>query len=173
MTQSTDDTVRLIRQGMIDSEQQCRYYRYLAQRLRRRGEFLSIVIVSGSLGALFTILSPLPRWAPLSILGIVIGSVLVAAGMQFEKKTVFSGDLYRHMQKLSSEWSELYSDAGRRKDEELREAWRSLSERQRSALLYSPLELPQLYRLMRRCRNEAVEYLSPQPGVEPHEESTG
>ena len=96
--QPSDETVRLIRQGMIDADQQCRYYRYLAQRLRRRGEFLSIASVSGSLAALFTFLSPLPRWAPLSILGIVIGSVLVAAVMQFEKKAVFSGDLYRQIE---------------------------------------------------------------------------
>ena len=173
MAQPTDDSVRWIRQGMIDSEQLSRYYGYLAQRFQRLTDVLGMVTVCGALGALFTTVSPLPKWVSLATLGIVIAAVLVTAVMRFEKKAAFSGDLYRQMQLLCSEWSELYSDAGQRKDEELREAWRSLSERQRAALLYSPLELPQSNRLMKRCRLEAVEYRSLHPGVEPHEHSTG
>lgn len=159
-TQPADDTVLLIREGVIHSEQLSRYYVHLAHRFRRLGEILGIIIVGGSLVALFTITSSLPKWVPLTTLIIVSGTILFTATMRFEQKAVFSSDLYRQMQQLSSDWSDLYSDVGQRNDEELREAWRSLLRRQRTALLYSPVELPLSDRLMRRCRQEAIQYWS-------------
>ena len=169
----TDEAQLLVREGVIDAEQRSRYYGYLSHRFLRLGDALGMVSVCGSLRALFTIVSPLPKWVPLTTLGIVIATVLVSAVMRFEKKAAFSADLYRQMQRFTSDWSALCFDMGQRKDEELREAWRSLSRRQQSALLSSPVELPQSHRLMLLCRREAGGYRSPQPGVESNEPSTG
>ena len=157
-SQPADATVLLIREGVIHAEQLTRYYLHLAHRFRRLGALLGFAVVGGSLVALFTIVSPLPNWVPLTVLGIVTATILFTATMRFEKKAVFSGDLYRQMQQLSSDWSDLFSEVGRLNDEELRQAWRSLTRRQCTALLYSPVELPLSDRLMRRCRREAVEY---------------
>lgn len=41
-SQPADDTVRLIREGMIHAEQLSRYYLYLAHRFRRLGDLLDI-----------------------------------------------------------------------------------------------------------------------------------
>ena len=150
--QHADDTARLIREGIIHAEQLSRYYLHLVHRFRRLGALLGIITVGGSLVALFTISSPLPKWVPLTSLIIVIGTILFTATTRFEKKSVFSGDLYRQMQQLSSEWSVLYADVGRRSDEDLRQAWLGLSRRQRTALLHFPVELPLSIRLMKRLK---------------------
>ena len=160
VTQPADDTVRLIREGVIHAEQLSRYYLPLAHRFRRIGELLGFAVVGFSLAGLFAISSPLPLWVPLLLFVSTVIACGVKAVGRHEIKEVYSGDLYRQMQQLSSEWSDLYADVGQRNDEELREAWRSLSRRQRTALLYSPVELPLSERLMRRCRQEAVEYWS-------------
>ena len=159
-SQPANATVLLIREGMIHAEQLSRYYGYLAHRFRRLGELVGLAVVGFSLAGLFTILSTLPRWVPLLLIASTIIAVIVKAVGRYENKEVYSGDLYRQMQQLTSDWSDLYADVGHRKDEELREAWRGLSRHQRSALLYSPGELPRSDRLMRRCRQEAVEYWS-------------
>ena len=49
MTPPTDETVRLIREEVIDADRLSRYYGYLAQRLRRLGELLGTVTVCCSL----------------------------------------------------------------------------------------------------------------------------
>ena len=159
-SQPADSSVLLIREGMIHAEQLSRYYLHLAHRFRRLGELLGFAVVSFSLAGLFTILSPLPRWVPLLLFISTVIAGIIKAVRRYENKEVHSGDLYRQMQQLSSDWSDLYSDVGQRNDEELREAWRGLSRRQRAALLYSPVELTLSDRLMRRCRREAFEYCS-------------
>ena len=159
-TQPAVDTVLLIREGMIHAEQMSRYYAHLAHRFRRLGELLGFAVVGFSLAGLFTILSPLPRWVPLLFLASTFIAGIVKAVGRYENRAVYSGDLYRQMQQLSSDWSDLYSDSDQRNGTELREAWRSLSRRQRTALLYSPDDLPLSDRLMRRCQREAVEYWS-------------
>ena len=172
-SQPADATVLLIREGVIHAEQLTCYYLHLAHRFRRLGALLGFAVVGGSLLALFTIVSPLPRWVPLTALGIVTATILVTAVMRFEQKAVFSGDLYRQLQKICTEWSDLYSDVDQRNDEELREAWRSLTRRQCAALLYSPVKLPLSDRLMRRCRRDAVEHWSSLLEVDSHGKSTG
>ena len=157
MAQPSDETVRLIRQGMIDTDQQCRYYRYLAQRLRRLGEILGIVTVSGSLAALFTIVSPLPRWAPLTALGITMAATTSASVLRYQHKAARCAQLHRQLTPLVTEWQDLFSGIDERDDAELRNSCRNLSQQQ-TALLNSPDELPQSNSLMLRCRREAGEY---------------
>ncbi len=172
MTNPTAETVRLIREGWIDADQQCRYYRYLSHRLHLLSEVLAIVIVVSSLAALFTILSPLPRWVPLTALGITIAANIATTVRRYQHKSVYCADLYRQLMPLQSEWQNLFSDISRHDDAELREAWRSLSRRQRSSLLYSSFYLPLSERLMRLCRQEAEQYCFPQLEVDSHGNAT-
>ena len=155
-----DDTVRLIREYMIQAEQLSRYYGYLAHRLRRLSEILGFAVVGFSIAGLFTVLSPLPRWVPLLLfISTVIAGIIKAVG-RYEIKAVFSGNLYRQLQQFSINWSDLYADVGRgrRNDEELHETRRSLCRRQQTALLFFPVELPLSNRLMLRCRREAEQH---------------
>ncbi len=76
-SQPSGDTMRLIREGMIHAEQLARYYLHLAYRFQRLAALLGSIIVGGSLVALFTISSPLPKWVPLTTLIIVNGTILL------------------------------------------------------------------------------------------------
>lgn len=155
MTQPADETVRLICKGVIDAERLSRYYGYLAHRLRRLSELLSITIVIASMAGVFTIMSPLPRWVPLLMLGIAAASSMVKAVEMYEEKAAYSGELYRQMGRLSIDWQHLWVDVDQRDEKELREAWRNLSRRQRTTLLLAPGELPLSNKLMLRSRREA------------------
>ena len=158
--QPADVTVRLIREGVIDADRLSRYYGYLAHRLRRLGELLAIVIVSCSLGALFTILRPLPRWVPLMALGITIAASIVTAVMRYQEKAAYSGELCRQMGRLSTNWQVLWSDVYKRNDEELCDAWRNLSQRQSAVVERAPVELPLSNGLALCSRPEAEQYWS-------------
>ena len=157
--QPTEETVRLIREGVIDADRLSRYYGYLSHRLSQLGELLSICIVICSLGALFAILSPLPPWVPLTALGISMVANIVAAVKRYPEKAAYSGELYRQMERLSTDWLDLWSDVYEQYDDaELRNAWRNLSRRQETVLERAPVELPLSNGLALRSRSEAEQY---------------
>ena len=56
----TDDTVRMIWEGVLGADRMCRYYGYLADRLNRLSDLLAIGTVSFSAGAVLTVLNQLP-----------------------------------------------------------------------------------------------------------------
>ena len=172
MTPPTDETVRLIREGVIDADRMCRYYGYLAHRLRRLGELLGIVTVCCSLGALFTILSPLPKWVPLTALGITMGASIVTAVMRFQQKAAYSGELYRQIGQLSTEWLDLWADVYKLDDAELREGWRNLLRRQQTVLERGPVELPLSNGLALRSKREADEYWAARSKGKAHRDKT-
>ena len=158
MTQTTDETVRLIWEGVIDADRLSRYYGYLAHRLSRLSELLSIGIVTCSLGGVFTLLSPLPQWVPLITIGIAAGASMLSAVMSYQQKAAYSGELYRQMERLSTDWLDLWSDVYNRDDAELRDAWLNLSRRQQTVLERAPIELPLSNGLALRSRRETEQY---------------
>ena len=125
--QPTDETVRLIWEGMIDADRLSRYYGYLAHRLKRLSELLSIGIIGFSLATVFSIWSPLPEWLPLVTIGIAASASILTAVMRYQEKAAYSLDLYRQIERLSTDWLELWADVYKRKDAKLRDAWRNLS----------------------------------------------
>ena len=154
----TDETVRLIWEGVIDADRMCRYYGYLTVRLSRLGELLAIGTVSFSLGAVLTVLNRLPDWVSLvAIAAAAIAGVVTAVG-RYPQKAAHSGEVYRALGPLATEWAELWSNIYDRDDGDLRSAWSDLSRRQRAIVERVPLELPLWERLALRSEREADEY---------------
>ena len=150
--------MRLVWEGMVEANRLSRYYGYLAHRLKHLGELLSIIAVCSSLAALFTIVSPLPKWVPLTALGITIVASIVSAINRFEHKAACSGDLCRQIGRLSTDWHDLLTGFDGHDEAELRNSWRNLSQQQQDLVERSQIELPLSRSLSRRSQNEANEY---------------
>ncbi len=158
MTQPTDDTVRLIWEGVIGADRMCRYYGYLAARLTRLGDLVAIGTVGFSGGAVLAVRNQLPDW--LSLVAFAAASVAGVALVigRFQDKAACSVDLYRQLARLSTEWEDLWSGVYERDDAELRDAWRRLSRQQSTVLERAPAEVPLWEGLALRCQHEADEY---------------
>ncbi|MDE0102357.1 MAG: hypothetical protein OXN89_08250 [Bryobacterales bacterium] len=131
-TLATDETVRYIWAGVLGSDRMCRYYGYLAHRLRRTGDLLAMAIVG-------------------------VASIAQLVG-RYHEKAARSADVHRQMEGLSIEWEDLWNGVYEREDEALREDWRRLSERQATVLDRLPVELPLAEGLARRSEREADRY---------------
>lgn len=160
MTPPADDTVHLIRKAVIEAEKLSRYYGYLARRLTKTSELLSIAVVIASFAGIITMFNPLPKWIPGLILAIAAAAGIVKVFGRYEERAAFSGNLCSRMQELSLEWLSLWAGVQHRSDEDLRESWRKLTYRQRTALLHVHADLPVSYRLMLRSRREAEQFWS-------------
>ena len=120
---ATDETVRLIWEGVIGADRMCRYYGYLTNRLSRLGELLTIGTVSFSLGAVLTILNRLPEWVALVAIAVAVAAGVVMAVGRYPQKAARSGEVYRALGALATEWEELWSGVYERDDADLRTAW--------------------------------------------------
>lgn len=156
--QPTDDSVRMIWEGVLGADRMCRYYGYLADRLSRLGGLLAIGTVSFSAGAVLTVLNQLPDWVSLvSIAAAAVAGVVMAVG-RYPQKAARSGEVYRALGPLATEWEELWSSVYERDETELRTACGRLSRQQRAVLERVPGELPVWKGLARRSEREADEY---------------
>ena len=155
---ATDETVRLIWEGVIGADRMCRYYGYLTNRLSRLGELLTIGTVSFSLGAVLTILNRLPEWVALVAIAVAAVAGVVMAVGRYPQKAARSGEVYRALGALATEWEELWSGVYERDNADLRTAWGRLSRQQRAVLERVPGELPVWNRLAMRCEREADEF---------------
>ena len=157
-TLATDETVRYIWAGVLGSDRMCRYYGYLAHRLRRTGDLLAIGTISSAGGAVVSVLGHLPEWRSLLAMAIVgVASIAQLVG-RYHEKAARSADVHRQMEGLSIEWEDLWNGVYEREDEALREDWRRLSERQATVLDRLPVELPLAEGLARRSEREADRY---------------
>ena len=91
-------------------------------------------------------------------IGIAASASILTAVMRYQEKAAYSLDLYRQMERLSTDWLELWADVYKRKDAKLRDAWRNLSRRQQTILERAPGELPLSKGLARRSQREAEQY---------------
>ena len=155
---TTDKTVRLVWEGQVESDRMCRYYGYLANRLRRRGELLTISVVGMSSGAFVSLMSHFPEWIAAGTSAAAALAGLVLAFGRYERKAAFSEDLYRQMGRLSTEWSELWNGIYEAEDAEVRAAWGDIARRQTAAVDRAPSELPLLESLANRAQQEADAY---------------
>ncbi len=155
---ATDESVRHVWAGVLGSDRMCRYYGYLAHRMKRIGDLLAIGTISGSAGAVVAVLSHLPEWTSLLAMAIVgVASIAQLVG-RYHEKAARSADVYRQMEGFSIEWEDLWNGVYEREDEALREDWRRLSERQAAVLERVPVELPLAEGLARRSEREADRY---------------
>ena len=133
----------------------CRYYGYLTVRLSRLDELLAIGTVSFSLGAVLTVLNKLPEWVSLVAIAVAaIAGVGMAVG-QYPQKAARSGEVYRTLGPLATEWEALWSTVYDPDDADLHSPWSDLSWRQRAVLERVPVELPVWNRLPLRSEREA------------------
>lgn len=161
VAQPSEETLNLVSEGMAEAHRLARCYVSLARRLDRLGELSSFFPFLTSWAALFTILSPVPRWAPLTLLALTIAATLFSARLKFHHHASLSFELGRQLGRLSIDWKLLAANRHQLDDAELRSRWRQLFERQRAILDDAPLDLALSLRLMRRCRLEAEQYRSP------------
>lgn len=156
--QPTDETVRLIWEGVIGADRMCRYYGYLTVRLSRLGELLAVGTVSFSLAAVLTVLNGLPEWVSLAAIAVAAITGVVMAVGRYPQKAARSGEVYRALGPLATEWEALWSTVYDRDDADLHSAWSDLSRRQRAVLERVPVELPVWNGLALRSECEADEY---------------
>lgn len=154
----TDETVRLIWEGVIGADRMCRYYGYLTVRLIRRGELLSIGTVGFSAVAALAVLAGLPEWVSLAAIAAATVAVLVAAVGRYPQKAARSGEVHRALGPLAAEWEALWSGVYGRDEADLRSAWIDLARRQGAVLERVPVELPVWNRLALRSERESDEY---------------
>ena len=157
-TPATDETVRLIWEGVIGADRMCRYYGYLGNRLRRVGDMVTIGTVGCSAGTVLAALNRLPEWMSLLALAIATVAAIALVVGRYQEKAARSVDVYRQLERLSIEWESLWNGVSEREDAELRERWSSLSERQAGVLERVPVELPLSKGLARRSEREADRY---------------
>ncbi len=156
--QPTDDTLRLVWEGVLDADRLARYYGYLTVRLRRLGRGLGASVVGLHLAAALTMAGPFPAWVPAAAMAAGAAAVVAYTCGRFEELAARAVGLHAGMERLSVDWQLLWSDARARDDAELREAWRELSLRQKELLARTPLEVPLAQGLAERCQREACEY---------------
>ena len=160
MNAPTDETLHMLQKSVIEAEKLSRYYGCLARRLSRTSELLSIAIVIASFAGIITMLNSLPNWISGLIFSMAAAACIVKVFGRYEERAAFSGNLCSRMQQLSSEWLSLWAVGRHRSHEDLRESWRKLTYRQRSALLHVHADLPVSNRLMLRCRRDAEQFWS-------------
>ncbi len=166
--QPSEETVNLVFVDLAEADRLACCYHCLARRLERLGELFPVVSFLSLLVALSTIHSPLPRWAPVTLLAIAIAATLVSVRMRFHHHASLSAELSRQLGRLSIDWELLSAARGRLDDAELRSRWRQLFERQRAIVADAPLDPGLSNRLMRRCRREAEQYRSQRSEGEAH-----
>ena len=159
-TQPTDDTVRLIWEGMVGANRLSRYYGYLAHRLKRLGEFLQVAAVVLGVLALSSIFYRLPGWIPFSAANFAVLAFALSTIRGYSAKANRSGEIFRQLERLQSEWELLWNNIWSKNDSELLPAWKQLCERQEAIVERAPVELPLSGSLALRSQNEAHEYWS-------------
>ncbi len=157
MPKPSDDTIRLVWEGVIDADRMCRYYGYLAGRMKLLGDVAQAAPAGFSLLALVA-LALQAEWAALSALALSAAVATCGAIGRFHQKASLSGDLYGRLSRLSLEWQDVWAGAPGRDEAELREAWRELSQRTLAATERAPLEVPLWEDLAERSQREARQY---------------
>ena len=159
-TQPTDDTVRLVWDGMVEADRMCRYYGYLAHRLKRLGELLRVsAVVLGAL-ALTSFLYRLPDWVAFSAASLAAFSLALTSVRGYSAKAERSVEIFRQLHHVQTEWELLWNNIWSKDDNVLLPAWKKLSERQGAIIEHAPVELPLSRSLARRSQREAHEYWS-------------
>lgn len=160
-TQPTDDTVRLVWDGMVEADRMCRYYGYLAHRLKRLGELLRVTaIVLVALALSSSIFYRLPGWVAFSAANLAALSFALSTIRGYSAKAERSVEIFRQLHHAQSDWVLLWNNVWSKDDSELLPAWKKLSEHQGAIVERAPVELPLSRSLARRSEREADEYWS-------------
>lgn len=155
---ATDETVRLVWDEMVETDRMCRYYGYLSQRLDRLGDLLQIGSVSAASGTFISLMSHFPEWVSSTAAAIAILAGTVVILRRYPQKAARSAEMYRLLGQVQLEWQSLWNVVWTKDDDELRSAWKVLSERQRSIVERAPHELPLSHPLVRKSQREADRY---------------
>ena len=155
MVKATDGTVRLIWEGVVESDRMCRYYGYLAVRLNRLGSLLLFAAVAASSSAVLSHLSHCPEWLAVAASTAAASAGVCLAIQKYPEKVARSAGIRRALSRQSLKWQHLWADVCDRDNAELKAAWRDLTRRQAAVVEHVPLELPLSQSLARRSRRAA------------------
>ena len=159
-TQPTSDTVRLVWEGMVETDRLFRYYGYLAQRLKRLGELLQVAAVVLGVLALSSIFYRLPGWIAFSAANFAVLAFALSTIRGYSTKANRSVEMFQQLGRLQTDWELLWNNVWSKNDFELLSAWEKLCERQGAIIERAPVELPLSTSLARKSQNEAHEYWS-------------
>ena len=160
MTSPTDDTVRLIWNELVDSDRMCRYYGYLAHRLRRLDDLLVFATVVGAIIACASVVLRPPLWVALTGLAFAALSFALSTIRKYSAKASRSAEVFRQLGLINIEWELLWNNIWSKDDDELQSAWKKLSERQLAIVERVPNELPLSPSLARKSQSEAHDFWS-------------
>ncbi|MDE0166775.1 MAG: hypothetical protein OXH92_21240 [Bryobacterales bacterium] len=160
MIEPSGETRRLVWDNLIDSDRMCRYYGYLAHRLKRLNDLLQ---VSGIVLVVLTISSflyRLPGWIVFSAVNLAALSFALSSIRGYSAKALRSNEIFRQLGRLNVEWELLWNNVSTKDDDTVLESWKKLSERQLALIERAPFDLPLSASLARKSQQEAYEYWS-------------
>ena len=159
-SQPSDETVRMVWEGMVEADRLSRYYGYLAHRLKRLSELLPVAAIVLGVLMLSSIFYRLPGWIAFSAANFAALAFALSMLRGYSAKADRSVEIFQQLNRLQSEWELLWNNVWSKNDDDLLSAWEKLCERQENIVERAPVELPLSRSLTRRSPNEAHEYWS-------------
>jgi len=159
MDRASQETARLVWNDMVGNDRMRRYYGYLIARQKRSNRILRWIAAVLSSGAVVAFLfkEDLGFWVPVAF--------VAAAGLNIwlaETKTTdsiaYCLDIYRQLDRLSVEWSDLWADVYQERDSVVRERWKDLAERTSTAIAEAPSKVGLVEKLAARSQEESYKY---------------
>lgn len=146
---TTNDTVGMICEELVETDRLYRFCAHVAQRLDRLAALMQIGSIRAASGALVSLISHFPEW--------VSADAAVAGAMQairrYPEKAVRKAELCRDLAR-----ERLWGDVEEREEAELREEREALSRHLAAIVDRAPLELPYARSLARRSEREGDQY---------------
>lgn len=158
--QPTDDTVRLIWNELVESDRMCRYYGYLAHRLKKLDELLRLTTVIAALTGCVAMIADLPIWVAFTALAFAVLSFVLSTARDYSAQALQSTEIFQQLGKIQLEWELLWNNIRTKDDDALLSSWMKLRKRQHAVVERVPGELPLSASLSRKAQSEAYDYYS-------------
>ena len=154
MKMPSQESVRLVWNGLLDADRLHRYYGYLAGRLESTERLLSWACIVLTSGTVVTALSNHPYWA--STLGaLATGFNIYLLIAKLSKRTWYSASRQQRFSELLVDWEKLWSELSSMEDDEIRRRWNELSARANAITENCAAELPLNKKIHQRSAEEA------------------
>ena len=138
----------------------CRYYGYLAHRLKQLSELLPVAAIVLGVLMLSSILYRLPGWITFSAANFAALAFALSMLRGYSAKADRSVEIFRQLSRIQMDWELLWNNVWSKDDGELLTAWKKLSERQLAIVEQVPNELPLSRSLAHKSQSEAHDYWS-------------
>ena len=160
MIEPSDETRRLVWDELVDSDRMCRYYGYLAHRLKWLNDLLRVSSIMLGVITITAFLCRLPGWIAFSAANLAALSFALSTIRGYSAKALRSNEIFRQLGRLNVEWELLWNNVSTKDDDTVLESWKKLSERQFAVVERAPFDLPLSPSLARKSQQEAYAFWS-------------